>query len=104
MSVEDIMKAVEILNLPKQASMEEVKKIYRELLSIWHPDLCRKDRDICKKKTQQIVDAYDVILNYCANLKISFSKDDLLNDKRVNNPDRFWDEHFGDDPHWGGPI
>jgi DnaJ-class molecular chaperone len=47
---EEITKALQILGLYESATVKEIKNKYRELLKEWHPDLCKGNEDIRKKR------------------------------------------------------
>ncbi len=96
----DIIKAAKILNLGETATMDKIKKNYKDLMIKWHPDQCQEKPAKCKEMTQQINQAYEIILNYCRNYTYSFREEDI---KRLNpgNYEEWWHERFGDDPIWG---
>ena len=50
----------EVLNLPEDASAEELKQAYRSLIKIWHPDLNPNKAD-AGKVAQEINEAYGVL-------------------------------------------
>lgn len=93
-----ISKAREILELPETATMEEIKSNYRRLLATWHPDRCQEDNDKCAEMTRNIIEAYQVIMEYCVNYRYSFSEDTV---KRNLSPEDWWFERFENDPLWG---
>ena len=88
-----------LLELPEQASLEEIKSNYRGLIRKWHPDRCRDDQEKCKEMTAQIIAAYRLISDYCKNYKFSFSKEEV--DKYISAQE-WWYERFGKYPLWGG--
>ena len=49
-----------ILEVPESATMEEIKKSYRKLSMIYHPDKNRQNAD-CVGKFQKISEAYEVL-------------------------------------------
>ncbi|MGR0481378.1 MAG: J domain-containing protein [Candidatus Electronema sp. V4] len=61
-----IDEAKELLRLPEQATMAEIKTSYRQLLRQWHPDISGGDPAECNEMTRQITVAYKVILLYCS--------------------------------------
>jgi preprotein translocase subunit Sec63 len=97
----DLIQAIELLEIPEQASIIEIKRIYRELLFKWHPDKCKEDKDICSEKTRQIHEAYKIIRVYCDNYPISFAREDVDKNQPKEAAFRFWMDRFGDDPIWG---
>jgi DnaJ like chaperone protein len=56
-------KAYELLSVPMNSSIEEVKKAYRELAKIYHPDKVRdkKLKEKAKQQFQIITEAYETI-------------------------------------------
>ncbi len=102
-SPDDVIKACEILGLPEEATMDEVKLRYRYLLKKWHPDKSGcSDDEISKEKTRQIVWAYEVVVTYCNNYKYSFLHNDIKR-QLSNSSSTWWMERFGRDPLWGKP-
>ena len=99
-SIDKLKEALLLLEVPEKASLIEIKKIYKDLLFKWHPDTCAENKEICNKKTRRIHEAYKLILNYCENYPISFTKEELDNNSPQDAAFRFWMERFGDDPLW----
>lgn len=52
----------EILNLNKNASQDEIKKAYRKMSLMYHPDK-NNDSEESKKKMQEIAEAYEILGN-----------------------------------------
>ena len=52
----------EILGVPRDASPDEIKKKYRELVMKYHPDLHKNDSDAAKRMSE-INEAYEVLSN-----------------------------------------
>jgi DnaJ-class molecular chaperone len=98
MKYQDIFEAKELLNLPEQASMKEIKSNYKKLIRRWHPDKCNDDSEKCDEMTKKIIDAYKTITLYCNQYKYSFVKEEV--DKYLSGED-WWFERFGNDPLWG---
>jgi DnaJ-class molecular chaperone len=97
MNYRDIIEAKQTLNLPEQATLEQIRINYRSLLRRYHPDLCREDPAVCVAKTQAIVAAYQIILDYCQQYHFSFSEEDL---RRYCSSEDWWFARFGNDPSW----
>ena len=58
----NIGRCLEILELQSAESLDEVKKAYKVLVKVWHPDRFNHDPDLRKKaedKIQQINAAYE---------------------------------------------
>ena len=45
-------------NLPDHASLNEIRKLYKELIFRWHPDRCKEDPQICNEKIRKIQEAH----------------------------------------------
>lgn len=98
MKHKEILKAKKILSLPEQASMSEIKAIYRKLLHQWHPDKCGSNKEECCEMTRKIAAAYKIILAYCNQYKYSFAENDI---RQEDSQDDWWEKRFGSDPLWG---
>ena len=57
------MNYYEILGVRKNASQDEIKKAYKDLVKKYHPDVYKGDKTFAEKKTAQINGAYDVLSN-----------------------------------------
>lgn len=84
-------KSLKILNLQSSAKLSDIKKSYRKLVKIYHPDKYQDliERGIAQEKFKKINDAYHYLID---NYDENFAKDlknDLKNDFQKNN------EHFG---------
>ncbi len=100
MKYKDILEARELLGLPERASMDEIKSSYRRLVSLWHPDRCREDKERCDEMTRKIIAAYEIIAAYCENYRYSFTEEEV---RRYLSAEEWWFEKFGNDPLWGKP-
>ncbi len=94
---EDIKRAREILGIPEESTIEDIKKQYRLLLKKWHPDVAKKDIKKCNEMTNEIVKAYHILMDYCSHYKISFSKQEV---SKYLSDEEWWFERFGEDPIW----
>jgi DnaJ-class molecular chaperone len=97
---QDIIESKELLELPERASVKEIKSSYRKLISQWHPDKCKENKDKCNEMTRKIIAAYKVIITYCNQYKYCFGKEEI---KKYLSDEDWWFERFGDDPLWGNP-
>jgi DnaJ-class molecular chaperone len=96
-----ITEARKTLGLAEQATLEEIKTSYRNLLRKWHPDTCNGPKAKCEEMTAKIVGAYETIMDYCNHYAFSFSKKEV---QQHLSQDEWWFERFGSDPLWGkGP-
>lgn len=99
--VEDIKRALKVLDFPDRASLKQIDEQYRKLIHKWHPDKCRENQEECNEKTRQLIEAHKLLVNYCKNYCIPFNVEEIEN----NTPfDEFWKKHFGNDPLWGEPY
>ncbi len=94
---EDITKARGILDIGKTDTLKNIKDKFNKLIKVYHPDVCKEPPDICKKKSEEIISAYKIIMDYCDNYKFSFEKEEVM--KYLSN-EEFWEMRFGDDPMW----
>lgn len=71
-----IDKARKILGLDQKATLEEIRKTYRNLVKKNHPDShFGEDKAAYERKTAQINRAYKLIMDYVSQFEISFEKD-----------------------------
>lgn len=84
----NIKKIYEILGLNDNASLEEVKQNYRDLVKIWHPDRFNNDLRLQKKASEKLIEinrAYNELCSYMEshrNKPIKYDKS--CNDKDDN--------------------
>ncbi len=97
---EKITKARTLLELPERTTMKQIKANYRRLIRQWHPDRCEEERTVCLERTKKIIEAYQLIANYCNNYQYSFSRNEV---GRYLSQEEWWMERFGQDPLWGKP-
>ena len=97
---EQIKNAMEVFGINEQESIVDVKKKVNNLLQKWHPNKCKdkKKEGLYLKKSIFLIEAKKILLDYCNNYKISFNKDEV---EKYENPEEFWNSHFGRDQHWG---
>ena len=91
----EIKKSYQILEVPLEASFQEIKKAYREWCFVWHPDRFPDDQTELKrkahKKLQQINDAYKCLKEYYQkNLEkeMSIDRKKRSEDKQELNDDK----------------
>ncbi len=91
MDFEQIDKARKRLGLGETASLEEIKKAYRELTLTYHPDRCKgKKKKECEEIFKEISHAGDILMAYCARYQYSFKEKEV----RRNTMDREYYEHL----------
>jgi DnaJ-class molecular chaperone len=97
MTHKDLLEAIDILGLPKRASLTEIKQRHRQLVKQHHPDSdgqTEEDEEIIRK----INSAYELLRSYCDHYRFSFDHDTFL----LQNPEERIREQFYSDPIWGG--
>lgn len=87
-----------LLGIPESATLAMIKSAYRRLLSHWHPDRHPEDVERATEMTRQVVDAYQLLLDYCHLYRYDFSDGEI---QRQQSGDDWWTARFGDDPLWG---
>jgi len=75
-----------ILGLPQEAAMDQIKAAYRAKARECHPDKGGENEEM-----RQINDAYQLILQYCAEHRYSFREEDV---KEVDPDGRFYQGWF----------
>ena len=91
-SFQAVDKARKILGLEENATREEIKKAYRELIKKYHPDKAGDKRKY-SEKSKQINWAYSVIASYCKDYRFSFRRKDV----EKMDPDLRLKRQFSDD-------
>lgn len=93
MAYEDLLEALKVFGLRRQATLAEIRKRYRQLAKQYHPDRGNGDAD----EIRRINRSYSVLRDYCANYRYSFSLDEYL----LQHPEERIQRQFYDDPLWG---
>ncbi|GAB6887588.1 hypothetical protein JCM13304A_10860 [Desulfothermus okinawensis JCM 13304] len=93
-----IKDARKLLNIEEKSSIKEIRENYLKLLKKFHPDTGDGDKDRLREITKDIIDAYNLLMDYCYNYEISFKKEDV---ERFLKDEEWWFYRFGEDPLWG---
>ncbi|CAH8486464.1 unnamed protein product [Dicrocoelium dendriticum] len=89
----------EVLNVPKSASSQEIRKAYKKLTLLWHPDK-NKSPD-APQKFQEIREAYDVLSD--EKKRRQYDRHGFVSDQDVvHSGDSFFSEMFRDDNDFFG--
>ena len=97
MTHKDLLEAIDILGLQKQASLTEIKQRHRQLVKQHHPDGAGQSEEDAKI-IRKINSAYKLLRSYCDHYRFSFDHDTFLR----QNPEERIREQFYSDPIWDG--
>ena len=79
------MNYYEILGVDRQASAQEIKKVYKKLARKYHPDLNRDDPKTSEQKMKEINAAYETLSNEVARIDYNKKLDaEAENSARTN--------------------
>ncbi len=93
----DIESAKDLLGLGEEATLEEIKRAYKEMCKRYHPDRHpEKSKSHCERMMKKINQAYKLIMEYIKEYRYSFREPDV----RRSDPDYVM-EKFRDDWMWG---
>ena len=70
LSMDEIRRYYEILELEPGASLEEIEQSFKELIRIWHPDRFRKDPNLyarAEEKTKDLNEARDRLTEFLSD-------------------------------------
>lgn len=73
---EKLDQARKLLELNEEAYFEEIKNQFHKIVKKFHPDTNKNNSD-SHLKTIEIMQAYELIIKYFQNYKISFKKEDF---------------------------
>ncbi len=93
-----LTKARKILGISEEVTLNEIKHTFHGLIRRWHPDKSHNSSDEHKKKSREIIESYQIIMKFCSEYKISFSKESV---DKYRPAEELWWEQFGNDPMWG---
>lgn len=86
------MKSKSILGLRETSTLKEIKLNYKQLMKKWHPDKHKDDIEKATKISTQINEAYEIIMQYCANYEYSFDEEHVK--KTSYTPQEWWNDKF----------
>ncbi|MBN2014965.1 MAG: DnaJ domain-containing protein [Candidatus Altiarchaeota archaeon] len=73
-----INEARKTLGLGESATLEEIKKSYRELVKKYHPDKYSKvKKKRSEKQMKEVNEAYEFIMEYCGSYRYSFTEKEV---------------------------
>ncbi len=94
---ERIKRAREILNIGDKATIKEIRENYLRLLKKYHPDKKHTHRENNTEMTRKIIEAYNLLMDFCYNYEISFDKKSI---ERYLKDEEWWLTRFGNAPIW----
>ncbi len=98
---EDITQARKVLGIDESETLKNIKNKFNQLIKKYHPDVCKMDKEICRKKSEEIINSYKVVMNYCDNYRFSFNKKEV---EKYLSREEFWKKKFGNDPIWSSDF
>ena len=93
----EIFAAKELLGLGDRATLGEIKRSYRKMCKIHHPDLSAIKEESDSEVMHNLTRAYELLMRYCDQYRIPF----LPGDPENVEADDWWMDRFGQDPLWG---
>ena len=98
-----IEKAREVLGLGDSATLAEIKRSYRQLSKIHHPDTSDGHTDMQSEQMYQITAAYELLMRYCSEYRFPLRRQGAGKEELdIYDPEDWWQARFGQDPMWSG--
>ena len=92
-----IFAAKELLGLEDRATYGEMKKAYRRMCKIHHPDTTNGGESGDNEIISQITQAYDILETHYKEYRIPLVPTSV----DYIDPEDWWLDRFGQDPLWG---
>ena len=97
-----IEQARDVLGLPERATLAEIKRNYRRLSKLHHPDAAQNTTE-AGEQMYRITAAYELLMRYCGEYRFPLRRDQAGEEERsIYDPEDWWQARFGEDPLWGG--
>ena len=92
-----IDEARQLLNLAERATMGEIKRAYRKMCKLHHPDVAGPEAPADGAVIRELTRGYDLLMRYCEQFRIPLvpAAGDHI------DPEDWWLDRFGQDPLWG---
>jgi preprotein translocase subunit Sec63 len=89
-----IAEAAKLLGLGEQATLDEIKKAFRQLSKKHHPDLKKTPKEEAEMiEMHKLIEAYSLLLEYCADFSFPLVPGE---DEPLEGED-WWFKRFGQD-------
>lgn len=98
---EDITQARKVLGINESETLKNIKDKFKLLIKEYHPDVCKMEKEISRKKSEEIINSYKIIMNYCDNYRFSFRREEV---EKYISKEELWKKQFGNDPIWSGSF
>ena len=94
MTYQELRQALAVFELGERASLDEIRRRYRDLARRHHPDAGGEDAQAIRRVNA----AYRLLSDYCRGYRFSFGREEFLE----QFPEERLREQFAGDPVWGG--
>lgn len=91
-----IYTAKELLELDDSATLNEIKRAFREKCKTHHPDVNQSASPENDMMIKNLTVAYKILIDYCGQFKFPL----IPNDREDIEPDDWWMDRFGRDFPW----
>jgi len=96
-----IEQAREVLRLPEQASLAEIKRSYRRLSKQHHPDAAASGPEGASEQMYLITAAYELLMRYCNEYRFPLTREGAEEaGLDIYDPEDWWQVRFGQDLMW----
>jgi curved DNA-binding protein CbpA len=98
-----IEQAREVLGLGDRATLAEIKRSYRRLSKLHHPDASGQSAGVSGEQMYRITAAYELLMCYCNDYRFPLKREEAGDDGlNIYDPEDWWQARFGQDPLWSG--
>ena len=98
-----IDQARQVLGLPERATLAEIKRSYRRLSKLHHPDATEGGSGGDSDQMYRITAAYEELIRYCSEYSFPLKRDETEGEQLdIYDPEDWWQARFGQDPLWSG--
>ncbi|MDY0391197.1 MAG: J domain-containing protein [Desulfobulbus oligotrophicus] len=98
-----IERARKVLGLGESATLAEIKRNYRRLSKLHHPDTAEIETAGDSDTMYRITAAYELLLQYCSEYRFPLHREEEEQDALdMYDPEDWWRARFGRDPVWNG--